>query len=164
MIYIIMKITNLIKHIIDKFRCEHEYEFVRNIYGDQINQHDGMRSEWRCVKCGHVQYREYLHTPETLCEELDKLYNNYYKDKYNSWKELRSETLNGIIKTMRETASHGQCWVHVILYCEEKYNDKNYYEKWFYENGLKYEYNLHNQEERCNEVNCYEYRIRWKNR
>ena len=32
--------------------CRHEYEFVRNIYGDEINHVGGMRSLWRCVKCG----------------------------------------------------------------------------------------------------------------
>ena len=53
--------------------CKHKYEFIRNIYGDEINAHDGMRSEWRCTKCGHVQYREDYHVTETLCDELDKL-------------------------------------------------------------------------------------------
>lgn len=46
--------------LVKQFFCDHDYEFVRNFYGDQINQHDGMRSEWKCKKCGHTQYREYL--------------------------------------------------------------------------------------------------------
>jgi len=157
-----MKIGNLIRQLISKYGCEHEYDFVRNIYGDEINQHDGMRSEWRCIKCGHIQYREDYHTAGTLCEELDKLYDNFYKDKYNSWKELRSETLNNMLKMMREAAYKGECYIDIVLFCEEKYDDRYYYEKWFDENGLKHEYELHGQQEKCNEVNSYEFHVRWK--
>ncbi len=157
-----MKISDFIRKIISKYGCEHEYEFVRNIYGDEINQFGGMRSEWRCIKCGHVQYREDYHTAGTLCEELDKLYDNFYNDKYNSWKELRSETLNNMLKMLRETACKGNCYMNIILYCEEKYNDKNYYEKWFDENGLRHEYNFHNQTKKCDGVDCYEFHIYWK--
>lgn len=32
--------------------CKHRYEFVRNLYGDEINYHNGKRNEYRCVKCG----------------------------------------------------------------------------------------------------------------
>lgn len=42
-------------------RCEHEYEFVRNIYGDEINHCGGYRSLWRCKKCGRLQWREQLY-------------------------------------------------------------------------------------------------------
>ena len=157
-----MKITNFIRQLISKHGCEHEYKFVRNIYGDEINTHNGMRSEWRCIKCGHVQYREDYHITGTLCEELDTLYDNFHKDKYNSWKELRSETLNSILKTTRDAAYKGNCHANIILYCEEKYDDKNYYEQWFNENGLKYEYELYNQEKKCKYINCYEFHIRWK--
>lgn len=41
--------------------CKHEYEFVRNIYGDEINQLNGKRSEWKCKKCGKIEYRTYLY-------------------------------------------------------------------------------------------------------
>lgn len=157
-----MKIPNFIQQLISKYSCEHEYEFVRNIYGDQRNYYNGMCSEWRCKKCGHIQYREDYHTVGTLCEELDKIYDNFYKDKYNSWKELRSETLNDMLKKMREAAYKGECYIDIVLFCEEKYDDKYYYEKWFDENGLKHEYELHNQEEKCNEVNCYEFHVSWK--
>ena len=144
--------------------CKHEYKFIRNIYGDEINAHDRMRSEWRCIKCGHIQYREDYHNTETLNEELDKLYDNFYKDKYNSWKDLRAKTLNDMVQSMRESAHEGNCHINIILYCEEKYNDKNYYEKWFDENGLKHEYEFHNQKEKCNDVNCYEFHVRWKHK
>lgn len=42
--------------IIRRFFCRHEWEFVRNIYGDEINHVGGKRSMWRCVKCGKVTY------------------------------------------------------------------------------------------------------------
>ena len=144
--------------------CKHKYKFIRNIYGDEINAHNGMRSEWRCAKCRHIQYREDYHNIETLNEELDKLYDNFYKDKYNSWKDLRAKTLNDMVQSMRESAHKGNCHIDIVSYCEEKYDDKYYYEKWFDENGLKQEYRLHNQKEKYNDVNCYEFHVRWKHK
>ena len=41
--------------------CRHEYEFVRNIYGDEINHVGGYRSWWRCKKCGRMALGECLH-------------------------------------------------------------------------------------------------------
>ena len=38
----------------------HVDRFVRNIYGDQINYHNGMRSEWRCNCCGRYKLRPEL--------------------------------------------------------------------------------------------------------
>ena len=33
--------------------CRHsEFDFVRNIYGDEIHLNLGMRSMWRCKGCG----------------------------------------------------------------------------------------------------------------
>ena len=58
----------------------------------------------------------------------------------------------------------GDFYIDIVLYCEEKYDDKYYYEKWFDENGLKHEYRLHNQKEKCNDVNCYEFHVRWKHK
>lgn len=49
-----------IVQLVKQFRCDHDYEFVRNIYGDEINQHNGYRSLWVCKKCGKEQYRYYL--------------------------------------------------------------------------------------------------------
>jgi hypothetical protein len=39
---------NLLKRLL----CKHDFEFVRNIYGDEINHVGGRRSWWRCRKCG----------------------------------------------------------------------------------------------------------------
>jgi hypothetical protein len=41
-------------NFIKRLCCEHEYEFVRNIHGDEINWCGGHRSIWRCKKCGKV--------------------------------------------------------------------------------------------------------------
>jgi len=35
--------------------CAHRYEWMRNIYGDEINMSGGKRSLWRCAECGKVQ-------------------------------------------------------------------------------------------------------------
>ena len=37
---------------IQTFFCAHHFQWVRNIYGDEINTFGGKRSLWRCVKCG----------------------------------------------------------------------------------------------------------------
>lgn len=45
---------------------KHELVFIRNIYGDEINQISPSnriyRSEWRCTKCGKIKYKQYLVT------------------------------------------------------------------------------------------------------
>jgi hypothetical protein len=41
--------------------CAHRFEFVRNIYGDQINSWGGKRSLWQCAHCGKLQARDALH-------------------------------------------------------------------------------------------------------
>ena len=51
----------MIKELIKQLFCKHEYYFTRNIYGDEINYHNGNRSEWKCKKCGNLQWREQLY-------------------------------------------------------------------------------------------------------
>ena len=46
--------------------CKHEYEFVRNIHGDEINWCGGYRSLWRCKKCNKLQWRESLYKEENI--------------------------------------------------------------------------------------------------
>lgn len=41
--------------------CAHRYEWMRNIYGDEINLSGGKRSLWGCAECGKVQARDELH-------------------------------------------------------------------------------------------------------
>jgi hypothetical protein len=43
--------------------CRHyRVEFVRNLYGDQINDWGGKRSAWCCTSCGAMIGGDYLHT------------------------------------------------------------------------------------------------------
>lgn len=35
--------------------CKHDYSFLYNLYGDQINYHGGNRSVWQCKKCGKLK-------------------------------------------------------------------------------------------------------------
>lgn len=156
------KITKYCKKVIQNFGCDHDYNFVRNIYGDEINAHNGMRSEWRCIKCGHIQYRDDLHTRGTLCEELDNIYDNYYKNEYDNWFNVHSESINNMKKIMREQAYKGCCFAHIVLFIDRNTNDKNYYEQWLDSQGLKYEYVCLTKVEDV-QLKQYEYIIRWKN-
>jgi hypothetical protein len=42
------------------FSPHRKMEWVRNIYGDEINLHSGKRSVWVCGFCGAVEYRAAL--------------------------------------------------------------------------------------------------------
>lgn len=45
---------------IKQFFCKHNnIEFIRNIYGDEIN-YVNARSVWRCKYCGKILYSGYL--------------------------------------------------------------------------------------------------------
>lgn len=50
---------------IKRLLCHHEYEFVRNIYGDEINHVGGNRSWWRCRKCGKWVLDPHLYEEDT---------------------------------------------------------------------------------------------------
>ncbi len=53
--------------------CRHSrVRFVRNIYGDEINHTDGMRSLWECQNCGVYRFGFQLQ-PETLAEHIQRL-------------------------------------------------------------------------------------------
>lgn len=38
--------------ILKKIFCRHDFIYIRKLYGDEINLHDGKRNEYRCKKCG----------------------------------------------------------------------------------------------------------------
>lgn len=40
--------------------CRHGFEFVRNIYGDEIIERGWKRSLWRCAHCGKEAARDEL--------------------------------------------------------------------------------------------------------
>lgn len=44
-------------NILKRLFCKHEFEWQRNIYGDEIHYCGGKRSIWKCKKCGKIQYR-----------------------------------------------------------------------------------------------------------
>lgn len=48
-------------NFIKRLFCTHSFEFVRNLYGDQIIEWGWKRSVWRCAKCGKLQGRDELH-------------------------------------------------------------------------------------------------------
>lgn len=50
----------MLKRFFKRLFCDHNYAWVRNIYGDMINYCGGMRSEWRCVDCGKWTLRPNL--------------------------------------------------------------------------------------------------------
>ena len=41
--------------------CAHNFEFVRNVYGDEIMSLGWKRSVWRCTKCSKLEDRDMLH-------------------------------------------------------------------------------------------------------
>lgn len=47
--------------ILKSLFCTHDYEFVRNIYGDEIIASGWKRSMWCCKKCGKFIGKEELH-------------------------------------------------------------------------------------------------------
>ena len=55
-----------VKRLFRLKKCEHDWKFVRNIYGDEINHCGGYRSLWECRKCGRLQWRESLYQEENI--------------------------------------------------------------------------------------------------
>lgn len=57
---ILKKLISLLEKFVNKFKCDHDFVFVHNIYGDAINWYGGHRSYWECKKCGKPLYKDYL--------------------------------------------------------------------------------------------------------
>ena len=52
----------MIKAFFKMITCKHvEVDFVRNIYGDEINFRNGNRSEFKCNRCGRIVYKKDLY-------------------------------------------------------------------------------------------------------
>jgi len=50
-------------NLIKRLYCRHaDWDFVRNIYGDEINYAGGARSLWSCAECGKL-FRDYQTFP-----------------------------------------------------------------------------------------------------
>jgi len=58
--------------IIKRLFCWHEYEFVRNIYGDEIVHAGYNRSWWRCKKCGKWRLDPHLYLELEHRKEMDE--------------------------------------------------------------------------------------------
>ena len=144
-----------------KLFCKHEYEFVRNIYGDEINECSGYRSVWKCSKCGKYQYRYDLKLD--LRTALHKIYEQYYDNKYQNWKKDHEDLLNNIIKDMIKESKNGNCYYHIVIMCRDESDDKYYYEKWFKENKLSCDIKL-KEDKKWPLANNYEFTIYWGNK
>ena len=144
---------------IKEFNCDHNYVFDHNLYGDQINFHNGSRSVWKCNKCGKLQYRDELNL--SLKETLNNNYKQYYTDKYNNWIKQHKDTLDNMTNTMMKNSKEGLCWADFILICDANTNDKNYYEKWFNSNKLEVNIELYHQQDTPYELNQYRFSVRW---
>lgn len=45
--------------------CKHSFDFIRNIYGDEIRYYGWKRSIWKCSKCGKLHYSRNLYQTHT---------------------------------------------------------------------------------------------------
>jgi hypothetical protein len=48
--------------------CKHSFEFMFNLFGDQINEWGGKRSVWKCTRCGKLRARDGLHQEEASAQ------------------------------------------------------------------------------------------------
>lgn len=153
-----IKIFNWFK----RFWCEHEYEFVRNIYGDEINECGGYRSLWKCSKCGKYQHRKELCTKNTLKVTLDRLYDECYENEYKNWVKEHDEFLFHITNQLIDASSKGKCYFEFVMACKTSTDDRWHFKQWLEENKLEYECELYHQLEEYDEINQYMFKIRWK--
>jgi len=58
--YLYLKRNNM---CIKRLFCKHDYEFLENIYGDEIN-YLNCRSLWKCKKCGKIKKSNKLYYGE----------------------------------------------------------------------------------------------------
>jgi hypothetical protein len=54
----------MLGRILKQFFCEHRNStWLRNIYGDEINYHNGKRSLWKCDECEKITFGDWLYEP-----------------------------------------------------------------------------------------------------
>lgn len=155
---------NWLRKFIQNFGCEHEYEFVRNIYGDEINQSGGYRSLWQCSKCGKYMYSKRLYSPlnKNLNETLSNFYNEYYENKHIDWTKEHEELLSNITNTLINAAGNGLNHAEILFVAYIKTNDIVHFKQWLTDNKLDYICELYNQNEEYDEINQYKFNIIWK--
>lgn len=57
--------------ILKRLFCKHDWEFIRNVYGDEINQLQ-CRSIWRCHYCGKEKFSTHLEPPPVPVVKIEK--------------------------------------------------------------------------------------------
>lgn len=154
---------NWVRKFIQKFGCEHEYVFVRNIYGDEINQCGGYRSLWQCKKCGKYMYSKTIYSKghKNLKETLNSLYNEYYENKYIDWTKEHEDVLYNITDKLMDAAANGLNYFEIIFTAYTKTNDIVHFKQWLTDNNLNYSCELYHQLEECDVMNNYKFDIRW---
>ncbi len=138
-------------------KCDHDYEFVRNIHGDEINMRDGKRSVWQCKKCGHVQYRDQLH--KNFKDELKELTTNQINKDYDNWINDKKVTLDEIKQHCKDNANKGLSFATYMLFIDNNTNDEKYYNRYFKELGLHVELEIWDGHKY--EINKYKLKLTW---
>ena len=96
-------------NIIKQLFCKHEYKFVHNLHGDEINQHNGKRSLCKCNKCGKLKYcNRQLEPILSLDTELNNIVNEYYNQKQKDWEYNNAKLINNLISECKKAASRGE--------------------------------------------------------
>jgi len=145
-----------------KLYCEHEYEFVRNIHGEEINHMGGKRSIWKCNKCGKLQYRKELNPVGILfCQMLNRKYDKYYNDKFKNWQKENKESINNIKNQMIKSAENGKDYLDIVLFIDESKSDLYYWEKIFQELGIKFD--REDLPKEYYQIYKLTYHLKWKN-
>ena len=154
---------NWLRKFIQKFGCEHDYIFVRNIYGDEINQYGGYRSLWQCMKCGKYMYSKALYSKcnRNLKETLNKFYNEYYENKHIDWTKEHEEVLYSITNNLIDAAANGLKHIEIVFTAYTKTNDIVHFKQWLTDNKLDYTCELYHQLEEYDEINSYKFDIKW---
>lgn len=134
-----MNIFNFIKQIF----CSHNYVFKQNIYGDEINNHNGNRSIWQCSKCGKIIYKkdQKLDINDTLSldTELVNLTDNYYRNIEKEWEKSHAKLINYIIADLKRNAKKGlNSWEgYIILKNDSVKYFKDFFERQHLEIEMK---------------------------
>ena len=154
--------SNWLLRFLQRYGCEHDWKWVHNIYGDQINYHGGKRSLWECQKCGKREYKYELYPEGTLFTQmLDKNYKTYYQNIYDNWCKEHEETLKKIKNQLIDASIKGECWFDVVLICDDNKNDRNYYIRYFENLGLKVTTKDKPYDRDKVQIEPFEFHLRW---
>ena len=149
---------NTIKLIIGWLFCDHTFlTFVRNIYGDEINQHNGKRSIWKCKSCGKLIYKDKLYYGEGLSKFLNELSEQYYINLQNKWELDHKQMFDDITEQMYKAASNGKWSIDYVI----SFNEDDWYrfEKYWTKQNIRI---VDIEVSNCNvEIKLYKFRFVW---